>query len=147
MKHWLLKSEPDTWSWCDQLNQGKRGEVWDGVRNHQAANFLKEMKKGDLAFFYHSGKNPCVIGIVKIIRESFIDPTDEASRFVAVTVSAEKKLSKQCLPAPVTLKEIKSECLFDEFLLVKQSRLSVMPVSTKYWNEILRLSAKKITSP
>lgn len=140
MNYWLMKSEPSTWSWNDQLKAGVKGEMWDGVRNHQAAKFLKVMEKGDLAFFYHSGKQPSIVGIVKIIKTAYLDPTDEKQKFVAVTVKAEKTLSKQSLPDPVTLNVIKQQAGFDDFLLLKQSRLSVMPVSSAHWKKIIKLS-------
>lgn len=135
MNYWLLKSEPETWSWQQQVKRGAKGEMWDGVRNHQAANFMKSMKKGDLGFFYHSGKEKAVVGIVEIIKEHYSDPTDPSQRFVAVTVRA-----KEALRQAVTLKQIKSEAALDEMLLVKQSRLSVMPVSSKAWKKILSLA-------
>ncbi len=142
MNYWLLKSEPDTWSWDNQLDRDKKGEIWEGVRNYQAANFMREMKKGDLAFFYHSGKNPSIVGIVSISREYFIDPSDELKKFVAVSVVAEKTLTEKLLIRPVTLKEIKAQPELNELLLVKQARLSVMPVSFIHWEKILRLSRK-----
>jgi predicted RNA-binding protein with PUA-like domain len=140
MNYWLLKSEPDTWSWVNQLARGKEGEVWSGVRNYQAANFLKEMRKGDLAFFYHSGKNPNIVGIVSVIREHYTDPTDKSKKFVAITVIAKTRLTQELLKRPVTLKEIKAESSLKELLLVKQPRLSVMPIGALHWEKILKLS-------
>lgn len=130
-----MKSEPSTWSWEDQQKRGAKGEMWDGVRNHQAANFMKKMKKGDLVFFYHSGKNREIVGIVEVTKEHYLDPTDESQRFVAVTVKAKQELDK-----PVSLAQIKSEKKLSDILLVKQSRLSVMPIAQKDWKVILSLA-------
>lgn len=135
MNYWLLKSEPETWSWQNQVSKGKRGEQWDGVRNYQAAKFLKMMKKGDQAFFYHSGKEKAVVGIVEVIKEAYPDPTDETGKFVAVTVIAVEALRQS-----VSLTEIKQHPKLQEMRLVKQSRLSVMPVSNSEWSTILMLA-------
>ncbi|MGH1349214.1 MAG: EVE domain-containing protein [Methyloligellaceae bacterium] len=137
MKYWLLKSEPDTWSWQQQLARGAKGEMWDGVRNYQAAKFLREMKKGDLGFFYHSGKEKAIVGIVEVIKENYPDPTDEKNRFVAVTVKALDSLNN-----PVTLVEIKKENKLEGMLLIKQGRLSVMPVSAAHWKIINKMAKK-----
>ncbi|GAB1263931.1 EVE domain-containing protein [Aurantivibrio infirmus] len=137
MKYWLLKSEPDTWSWQQQLARGAKGEMWDGVRNYQAAKFLREMKKGDLGFFYHSGKGKAIVGIVEVIKENYPDPTDEKNRFVAVTVKALDSLNN-----PVTLAEIKKENKLEGMLLIKQGRLSVMPVSAAHWKIINKMAKK-----
>ena len=131
MQYWLLKSEPETWSWQQQLKRGAKGEMWDGVRNFQAAKFMKEMKKGDLGFFYHSGKERAVVGVVEIIKEHYPDPTDHSQRFVAVTVKAKETFNK-----PVTLQAIKAEPTLEDILLVRQSRLSVMPIAAKAWKKI-----------
>ncbi len=136
MNYWLMKSEPATWSWQDQKKRGAKGEMWDGVRNHQAANFMKAMKKGDLVFFYHSGKEKEIVGIVEVIKEHYPDPTDSSERFVAVTVKA-----KQDLENPVSLAQIKAENKLSDILLVKQSRLSVMPIMAKDWRIILSMAA------
>ena len=135
MKYWLLKSEPDVWSIDQQDKMGSKGAIWDEVRNYQAANYLKQMKLGDLCFFYHSNIGKEIVGIVKIIKESFIDPTDKKKRFVAVQVKFEKKLMK-----PVTLEEIKKNKDLKDLPLIKQSRLSVMPVDTKSWKIINKIS-------
>ena len=135
MNYWLLKSEPETWSWQQQVKRGAKGETWDGVRNHQAANFMKAMKKGDLAFFYHSGKERAIVGIVEIIKEHYPDPTDAGERFVAVTVRA-----KDALPKPLSLKEIKAEPKLADLLLIKQSRLSVMPINKSAWKTMLAMA-------
>jgi predicted RNA-binding protein with PUA-like domain len=131
MRYWLLKTEPETFSWQDQVNQGRNGGSWDGVRNHQAAAYLREMAPGDHAFFYHTGAHRCIVGIVEITRAHFPDPTDPDRRFVAVGVRALRPL-----PKPVSLKEIKAEPRLGDFLLVRQPRLSVMPVSAAHWKLI-----------
>ena len=135
MKFWLLKSEPDVWSLDQQIKSGLRGSMWDGVRNYQAANNLRKMKKGDLCFFYHSNIGKEIVGIIKVIKEAFTDPTDKTRKFVAVQVRFEKKLEK-----PVSLENIKKTKELKDLLLIKQSRLSVMPVDTKHWKIILNMS-------
>jgi len=135
LAYWLIKSEPETWSWEQQVKRGAKGEMWDGVRNYQAANFMKAMKKGDQAFFYHSGKSREVVGIVSVIKEYYPDPSDESGRFVAVTFKAENPVNK-----PVSLAQIKQESSLADMLLIKQSRLSVMPVMAAQWKHILQLS-------
>ncbi len=133
MKYWLLKSEPNTWSWEDQVKEG--ASMWDGVRNYQARNNLKEMKKNDLCFFYHSVKEKSIVGIVKVVREHYPDPTDKTGRFVVVDVKATVKLNKA-----VSLDQIKNLNSLKDIALIKQSRLSVMPLKKKEWEEILKLS-------
>ena len=135
MNYWLLKSEPDVWSIDQQIKSGEKGSMWDGVRNYQAANNLRKMKKGDLCFFYHSNIGKEIVGIVKVIREAYPDPTDKSKKFVAVQVRFEKKLSQ-----PVTLENIKKTKELKDLPLIKQSRLSVMPIDTKYWKIILNMS-------
>ena len=135
MKYWLLKSEPDVWSFDKQIISGSKGSEWDGVRNYQAANNLRKMKKGDLCFFYHSNIGKEIVGIIKVIKEAFTDPTDKTRKFVAVQVRFEKKLEK-----PVSLENIKKTKELKDLLLIKQSRLSVMPVDTKHWKIILNMS-------
>lgn len=135
MQYWLMKSEPETWSWQQQQKRGAKGEMWDGVRNHQAANFMKAMNKGDLAFFYHSGKEKAVVGVVEVLKEHYPDPTDSVGRFVAVTVKARETLSN-----PVTLSAIKAEPSLSDLYLVRQARLSVMPISAKAWKKIVAMS-------
>ena len=135
MNYWLLKSEPDVWSLDQQIKSGLRGSMWDGVRNYQAANNLRKMKKGDLCFFYHSNIGKEIVGIIKVIKEAFADPTDKTRKFVAVQVRFEKKLEK-----PVSLENIKKTKELKDLLLIKQSRLSVMPVDTKHWKIILNMS-------
>ena len=135
MNYWLMKSEPDVWSIDQQIKSGEKGSMWDGVRNYQAANNLRKMKKGDLCFFYHSNIGKEIVGIVKVIREAYPDPTDKSKKFVAVQVRFEKKLSQ-----PVTLENIKKTKELKDLPLIKQSRLSVMPIGTKYWKIILNMS-------
>ena len=128
MQYWLLKSEPDVWSIDQQKKSGSKGAAWDGVRNYQAAKNLKTMKKGDLCFFYHSNIGKEIVGIVEVIKEHYLDKTDQSGRFVAVTVRFLKKLNK-----PVTLVEIKKNKQLSHLSLIKQSRLSVMPIDSKSW--------------
>ena len=135
MQYWLLKSEPDVWSIDQQKKAGIKGAPWDGVRNYQAANNLKSMKKGDLCFFYHSNIGKEVVGIVKVIKEFYLDKTDKKGRFVAVTVQYKNKFSK-----PVTLENIKKNKNLSQLPLIKQSRLSVMPVDYKSWKIINNMS-------
>ena len=135
MKYWLMKSEPDVWSIDQQIKAGSKGADWDGVRNYQAANNLRKMKKGDQCFFYHSNIGKEIVGIVKVIREAYQDPTDKSKRFVAVQVRFEKKLDN-----PVSLKDIKKTNKLKDLALIKQSRLSVMPINTKDWKIILNMS-------
>ena len=134
MKYWLLKSEPDAWSWDNQVKEG--ASMWDGVRNYQARNNLKEMKKNDLCFFYHSVTERSIVGIVKVVKEYYPDPTDKTERFVVVDVKAIKKLKK-----PVSLDQIKYNQKLQNIALVKQSRLSVMPIKKIEWNEIITMSS------
>ena len=134
MKYWLLKSEPNVWSIDDQKKAGNEGATWDGVRNYQAANNLKKMKKNDLCFFYHSNIGKEIVGIVKVIKQAFIDKTDKKLRFVAVQVKFKEKLKK-----PITLEDIKKNKDLSHLSLVKQSRLSVMPIDTKSWKIIYKM--------
>tara|TARA_Y100000590_G_scaffold252343_1_gene283307 strand:- start:588 stop:1001 length:414 start_codon:yes stop_codon:yes gene_type:complete len=134
MQHWLLKTEPEDWSWNHQINSGDQGAEWNGVRNFQANKNLKDMKRGDKCFFYHTGKEKRIVGIVEVIKEHFFDETDKTQRFVSVVVKALYPLKRE-----VTLKEIKKNKDFREFSLVKQSRLSVMKVDLKYWKKICKM--------
>ena len=136
MNYWLLKSEPSTWSWDDQSKVKK--EMWDGVRNYQARNNLMKMKKGDLCFFYHSVNEKSIVGIVEIVKESYPDPTDKIGRFVVVDVKAIKKLKN-----PVTLGKIKQNKKLQNIALVKQSRLSVMPLKKNEWDILIKMSLSK----
>ena len=126
--YWLLKSEPDVWSIDQQKKAGSKGAPWDGVRNYQAAKNLKTMKKGDQCFFYHSNIGKEIVGIVEVVEEAYIDKTDQSGRFVAVTVKFIKKLEK-----PITLENIKKIKELRHLSLIKQSRLSVMPIDSKSW--------------
>ena len=134
MKYWLLKTEPEEWSWRQQVKAGRKGAEWDGVRNYQATKNLKEMKIADRCFFYHTGKEKKIIGIVEIIKESFLDKTDITGKFVSVTVKWLYPLKRE-----VSLQEIKKDKDFRDFSLVKQSRLSVMEVNLKYWKKICKM--------
>lgn len=136
MNYWLMKSEPGTWSWDDQVKKGKEGEGWDGVRNYQASNNMKAMKIGDRCFFYHSVNEKQVVGIVEVIEEYHPDPTDPKGRFGMVTVMAVKPFEK-----PVTLADIKAEPKLEELSLIKQSRLSVMPIDKASWKLICKMGA------
>ena len=134
MQYWLLKSEPDVWSIEQQIRAGIKGVAWDGVRNYQAANNLKKMKTGDLCFFYHSNIGKEIVGIVKVIKEAFIDKTDKQKRFVAVQVRFQEQLKH-----PVSLEKIKKNRKISHLLLIKQSRLSVMPIDYKSWKIICNM--------
>ena len=135
MAYWLFKSEPNTWSFDDQLDKGDEGEGWDGARNYQAGNNMKAMEIGDLGFFYHSVIEKRIVGIVRVTEKWHLDPTDATGRFGMVTVVAVKEVVK-----PVTLAEIKNEPLLENFALVRQSRLSVAPVSQDEWGILLNIS-------
>ena len=139
MAYWLLKSEPGTWSWDDQLKKGDEGEGWDGVRNYQASNNMKKMEIGDLAFFYHSVNEKSLVGIVSIIEKYQDDPTDKTGRFGMVVVKAIKSFTKS-----VSLSEIKSNQKLQGISLIKQSRLSVMPISKEHWDIILEMGKTSI---
>ena len=132
--YFLMKSEPSTWSIDQQKKAGIKGATWDGVRNYQAANNLKKMKKGDLCFFYHSNIGKEVVGIVEVIKIAFLDPTDKEKRFVAVRVKFNKKLKKT-----ISLETIKKEKALNHLPLIKQSRLSVMPIDYKSWKKIYKM--------
>ena len=135
MQYWLMKSEPNVWSIDQQKKAGSKGAPWDGVRNYQAAKNLKNMKKGDLCFFYHSNIGKEIVGIVEVIKEHYLDKTDKSNRFVAVTVKFKKKLLKS-----VTLENIKKNKKLSNLALIKQSRLSVMPIDYKSWKIINNMS-------
>ena len=132
--YWLLKTEPEEWSWQQQVNSGDKGAEWNGVRNFQASKNLRNMKIGDRCFFYHTGKSKSIIGIVIVIKEAFLDKSDKTQKFVSVIVKALYPLKRE-----VSLKEIKKNKDFRDFSLVKQSRLSVMKVSLKYWKKICKM--------
>ena len=135
MKYWLMKSEPNIWSIKQQKMVGNKGSIWDGVRNYQASNNLKKMKKGDLCFFYHSNIGKEIVGVVKVIKKAFIDPTDRKKKFAAVQVRFKKILKK-----PVSLENIKKNKDLKHLSLIKQSRLSVMPIDSKSWKIINKMS-------
>ena len=135
MKYWLLKSEPDVWSIEQQIKAGIKGTTWDGVRNYQAANNLRKMKNGDLCFFYHSNIGKEIVGIVEVIKEAYLDKTDKTGRFVAVTVKFIKKLK-----TPVSLETIKKNKELSHLSLIRQSRLSVMPIDSKSWKILNKMS-------
>ena len=135
MQYWLLKSEPDVWSIDQQKKAGERGAPWDGVRNYQAAKNLKTMKKGDQCFFYHSNIGKEIVGIVEVVKEHYIDKTDKSGRFVAVTVKFLKRLNN-----PVSLEQIKKNKDLSHLSLIKQSRLSVMPIDSKSWKILNNMS-------
>tara|TARA_B100001057_G_C22756308_1_gene913918 strand:+ start:858 stop:1271 length:414 start_codon:yes stop_codon:yes gene_type:complete len=135
MNYWLLKSEPDVWSIDQQKKTGKKGAPWDGVRNYQAAKNLKTMKKGDQCFFYHSNIGKEIVGIVEVIKEAYTDKTDQSGRFVAVTVKFVRKLE-----IPITLEKIKKNEELSHLSLIKQSRLSVMPIDSKSWKILNNMS-------
>ncbi len=139
MAYWLLKSEPGTWSWEDQIKKGDEGEGWDGVRNYQASNNMKKMEIGDLAFFYHSVREKSIVGIVEIIEKYQPDPTDLSGRFGMVVVKALKSFNRH-----VSLSDIKSNQDLQDISLVKQSRLSVMPIVEKHWEIILKMGKTAI---
>ena len=135
MQYWLLKSEPNVWSIEQQKKAGVKGVTWDGVRNYQAANNLKRMKKGDLCFFYHSNIGKEIVGVVQVIKTYFKDVTDKDKKFVAVKVRFKQKLKK-----PVSLEKIKKNKALNHLSLIKQSRLSVMPIDFKSWKIIHKIS-------
>ena len=134
MKHWLLKSEPNVWSIDQQKKAGIKGAAWDGVRNYQAANNLRKMKKGDLCFFYHSNIGKEIVGIVKVIKSAFTDKTDKEKRFVAVQVRFVSKFKRA-----ISLEKIKKNTKISHLPLIKQSRLSVMPIDYKSWKIICNM--------
>lgn len=138
MAHWLIKSEPATWSWDDQVKAGAKGTAWDGVRNHLAKKHLMAMKKGDRAFFYHSGEEKRIVGVVEIIGEYQPDPSDKTGKFGLVNVKAVAPLAN-----PVTLKQCKTEKKLAKMVLLNNSRLSVQPVTNEEWAVIGRLGGLK----
>lgn len=138
MAYWLLKSEPDVWSYDDQKKKGAKGDAWTGVRNFTARRHLQEMKKGDRAFFYHTGDEKAVVGIVEVIREAYPDPTAKGEPWVVVDVKA-----VEALPEPVTLAAVKAEKKLKDMALVKYGRLSVQPVSDAEWKLICKMGGKK----
>ena len=139
MKYWLLKSEPNVWS-IENQKKAKNGiSIWDGVRNYQAAKNLRSMKVGDLCFFYHSNIGKEIVGIVEVVKEAFVDPTDKSKKFVAIKVSFKNNLKN-----PVSLEKIKKNKNLQNLAIIKQSRLSVMPIDTKSWKIINKMSKIEI---
>jgi len=136
--HWLLKSEPSSWSWDQQVKAGAKGTFWNGVRNHSAKLNLMAMKKGEKGFFYHSNEDKAVVGIVEIIKTYYPDHTDESGKFGMVDLKAVKALKK-----PVTLAEIKAEPRLKDMVLVNNSRLSVQPVTDEEWRVVLEMAGEK----
>ena len=135
MRYWLFKSEPSTWSWDDQVAKGNAGEEWDGVRNYQARNFMREMEIGDRGFFYHSQKEKAVVGIVEVIAEAHADSTTDDDRWECVDIKAIAPVR-----TPVTLEMIKADSRLSEMVLVKSSRLSVQPVSETEWGIVCEMA-------
>ena len=135
MKYWLFKSEPSTWSWDDQVAKGDAGEEWDGVRNYQARNFMREMSRGDLGFFYHSQKEKAVVGVVEVIAEAHPDSTTDDDRWECVDFKAVKPVK-----TPVTLAQIKQEPALEEMALIRNSRLSVQQVTSDEWRVVCVLA-------
>ena len=135
MKYWLLKSEPDVWSIHQQKKTRSNGTIWNGVRNFQAAKNLRKMKKGDLCFFYHSVNEKKIVGIVEVVKEHYPDPTDKTNKFVVVDIKTKKKLKNS-----VSLKQIKSQKKLSHLALIKQSRLSVMPIDEESWYLINKMA-------
>jgi len=138
MNYWLLKTEPESFSWDDQVSRGEKGEPWTGVRNSIARGNLEEMQKGERAFFYHTGKEKQVVGVVEVIRESYPDPTDPSGFFVAIDVRAIEPL-----PKPVTLAAVKAEPRLKGMALAKYPRLSVQPVTAQEWEIVRRMGGMK----
>lgn len=136
MKYWLVKSEPGSWSWDDHVKKGV--EPWDGVRNHQAANNMKAMAKGDRAFFYHSVNEKRIMGTLGVVKEAYLDPTDAAGKFVCVNFRALEPLK-----TPVTLADIKADERFADLALIRQSRLSVMPIDATSWKRLCKMGGIK----
>lgn len=134
MAYWLVKSEPDAWSWDQQVKDGAKGTPWTGVRNHSAKLNLMKMKKGDHAFFYHSNIGKEIVGIVEVVREHYPDPTDKTEKFVVVDFKAVKPLK-----TPVTLEQVKADKKLSEMALIKLSRLSVQPVTVEEWKHVCKM--------
>jgi len=138
MQYWLVKSEPDSWSWDSQVKSGAKGEAWTGVRNHTAKQNLMKMKKGDRAFFYHSNVGKEIVGIVEVVREHYLDPTDKSGTFVVVDLKAVEPV-----PQPVTLAAVKAEPKLKDMALLKYSRLSVQPVTADEWKRVCKMGGVK----
>ena len=134
MSYWLFKSEPETWSWTQQTAKGKAGEAWTGVRNFQARNHMRAMKKGDLGFFYHSGSDKEIVGIVEVTATAHPDSTDKTGQWVCVDLRALRDV-----PKPVSMTDIKSEPRLKDMVLVRNSRLSVQPVTAEQWRHVCKM--------
>ena len=134
MKYWLLKTEPNEWSWTNQIESGNKGAAWDGVRNYQARNNLEKMKLRDKFFFYHTGDEKKIVGIGKVIKEFFLDKNDRTRKFGSIMVQSHKSFN-----TPVSLNDIKNHSLLGHLALIKQSRLSVMPIDSKSWKVICKI--------
>lgn len=134
MAHWLFKSEPSTWSWDDQVARGEAGEEWDGVRNYQARNYMRQMRVGDTGFFYHSQKDKAIVGIVEVIAEAHPDSTTDDPRWECVDIRALRPMTR-----PVTLEMCKADPRLAEMVLVKNTRLSVQPVTDEEWRIVCEL--------
>jgi len=139
MAYWLLKTEPETFSWDQQVSKGAQGEPWTGVRNFRARHHLKAMRKGEHAFFYHTGDEKRIVGIVEVIREAYPDPTDQEGKFVCVDVKAIAPV-----PNPVALKAVRAEPRLSDMVLVHQPRLSVQPVTAEQWVIICAMGGVKM---
>jgi predicted RNA-binding protein with PUA-like domain len=142
MSYWLLKTEPEEFSWDDQVARGAKGEPWTGVRNHRAKSNLKKMQIGDQAFFYHTGDQKQIVGVVEVIKSAYPDPTDKTGSFVAVTVR-----SLEALPRPVTLATVKTDPRLKDMALAKYPRLSVQPVTDREWKIVSELSGLFVRPP
>jgi len=138
MAYWLIKSEPDTWSWDEQVKAGAKGTAWTGVRNHAAKLNLMRMKKGELCFFYHSNEGKEIVGIAEVIKEHYLDPTDKTEKFVAVDVKATEPMT-----TPVTLAQVKVTAQLKNMALIKLSRLSVQPVTDAEWKAVCKMGGVK----
>jgi predicted RNA-binding protein with PUA-like domain len=138
MAYWLMKTEPETFSWDHQVKKGAKGEPWTGVRNFRARQHLKAMKQGERALFYHTGDEKRIVGIVEVIKEAYPDPTDEKGVFVCVDVKAVEPL-----PTPVTLAAVKAELRLKDMVLARQPRLSVQPVTADEWKTVCRMGGMK----
>jgi predicted RNA-binding protein with PUA-like domain len=138
MAYWLLKTEPESYSWDQQVKKGAKGEAWTGVRNFTARDHLKAMKTGDRAFFYHTGDEKQIVGIVEVTKEAYRDPTDEKGMFVCVDIKAVEPL-----PTPVTLAQVKADPKLKEMVLARQPRLSVQPVTADEWKAVRRMGGLK----
>lgn len=139
MAYWLFKSEPNAWSWEDQVKKGEAGEQWDGVRNYQARNNMQAMKRGDMGFFYHSVNEKQIVGTVEVIAEAHPDTTDTTGKWHCVDIAA-----REAFPTPVTLDDVKADPKLSDMVLANNSRLSVQPVTAAEWKHVCRLGGLKV---